>query len=263
MPSIRSALVLATALAALAFTPACASSSDDAAVTGDDANLTQLAASDVKVEGKPIDLGASRKFSATVKDKVRLHAVPFAGNAGDAITAESHSTWGGTLYVLKKVGTHFVAIMSVKTAARKPGDLAVTLKTAGDFFLAFEATAPKTATKSASTTVTLKLGGTAAPVVDSSFIGKLKTTYENDSNDAFDEINEGDLPAGAKKVWNKYNKDWGGDYPPVAYSWKLEGKTVYVVEEDTDGGMSIDFFDSTGKPITSGSASESGPFIWQ
>jgi hypothetical protein len=263
MPSFRTSLVLVTALAALAFTPACAASADDAAVTGDDANLTQLASSDVKVEGKPVDFGTSRKFSATVKDKVRIHAVPFAGNAGDAVTAESHSTWGGTLYVLKKVSTHYVAVTSVKTTARKRGDLSVTLKTGGDFFLGFEATAPKTATKSASATVTLKLGGTAAPIADSSFLGKLKTTYENDANDPFVEINEGDLPAGAKKDWNKYNKDWGGDYPPVAYSWQLEGKTLYVVEEDTDGGMFIDFFDSSGKQITGGSASESGPFIWQ
>lgn len=263
MHSFRSSLFVVTALAALAFTPACASSSDDAAVTGDDANLTQLAASDVKVEGQPVDLGTSRKFSATVKEKVRIHAVPFAGNAGDAITAESHSTWGGTLYVLKKVSTHYAVVMSVHAGAKKAGKLSVTLKTGGDFLLGFEATAPQSATKSASTTVTLKLGGTAAPVGDSSFIGKLKTTYENDANDAFDQISEDDLPAAAKKEWTKYNKEWGADYPPVAYTWKLEGKSVYVVEEDTDGGMFISFYDSTGKELTGGSASESGPFIWQ
>lgn len=265
MSSFRSTLSLVTALtalAALASTPACSSHADDAAVTGDDANLTQLAASDVKVEGKPVDLGTSRKFSATVKDKVRIHAVPFAGNAGDAITAESHSTWGGTLYVLKKVSTHYAVVMSVKASAKKPGDVAVTLETGGDFFLGFEATPPASAAKSASATVTLKLGGTAAPVADASFLGKLKSTYEESSNDAFDEIDQSDLPATPKKAWAKLNKDWA-DYPPAAYTWTLEGKKVYVVEEDNDGGMSIEFYDSTGKWIAAGSASESGSFIWE
>ena len=262
MKPFGSILVTVLALALAAGVPACASSAEDAAVTGDDANLTQLAAADVKVEGSPVDLGSSRKVSSTVKDKVRIHAIPFAGNAGDAITAESHSAWGGTLDVLKKVSTHFAVVSSVKATAKKPGNITVTLKTGGDFFLGFEATPPQGSAKSASTTVTLKLGGTAAPATaDSSFLGKLKSTYESDSNDAFVEIDENALPAAAKKEWNKQNKDWA-DYPPAAYTWTFEGKTVYVVEEDNDGGMTISFYDSTGKWIAGGGASESGPFDW-
>ena len=264
MHSFRSVLVVTLALAACAAAPACASHTDDSAVTGDDANLTQLAASDVKVEGSPIAAGKSRKVSATVKDKVRIHAIPFAGNAGDAVTAESHSTWSGTLYVLKQVGTHFAVVSSVKATAKKPGDLSVTLKTGGDFFIGFEATPPQGAAKSASATVTLKLGGTAAPpaVINGSFVSKLKSEYEANSNDAFTEINEDDLPASAKKDWAKLNKEWGPDYPPLAYSWDLEGQTIYAVENDNDGGMSIDFYDSTGKWIAGGGAGESSEFTW-
>lgn len=230
-------------------------------MTGDDANLTQLAASDVKVEGKPVELGTSHKYSATIKDKVRIHAVPFAGNAGDAITAESHSTWGGTLYVLKQVGNHYAVVSSTKADPKKAADITITLKTGGDFFIGFEATAPKSAPKSASATVTLKLGG-VTKVADASFIGKLKSTYESDSNDSFDQINEADLPAAALKDWKSLNKTWGPDYPPVAYTWTLEGKKLYVVENDNDGGMSISFYDSTGKWTAGGSAGESTDFTW-
>jgi hypothetical protein len=265
MRTFRPVLVI---LAALAFTTACTSStSDDGSATGDDANLTELSSADVKVEGKAVDFGASRKYLASPKDKAHIHAVPFAGNVGDTVQAESHSSWAGTLYVLKQVGASYAVVGSEKVAAKKAGSLSVSLRTAGSFFVAFDATAPKTAAKTASTTVTLTLGGAAggaaSPPADSSFVGKLKSTYEEGNADQdFVAIDENKLPAAALKDWKSLNKTWGPDYPPTASTWKFQGKTVYVVENDNDGGMSVNFYDDTGKLLAGGSAGESEDFTW-
>ncbi len=259
MNSYRSFAIL---IAALALTPACSSSGSDDAVTGDDANLTQLGASDVKLEGKAVDFGASRKFAVTPKDKARIHAVPFAGNAGDTIKGESHSTWGGTFYVLKKVNSGYVVVANSKVLPKQTGKVDVVLRTAGEFSIGFEAKAPVSARKTASTTVTLKLVGTAAPVTDTSLIGKLKAAYDEDGDQNLSEINIADIPGTtAKADFKQLTKDWA-DYPPAAYSWDLDGKTIYAIEESNDGGMSIDFYDDKGKPLVGGSASESGDFIW-
>jgi len=71
-----------------------------------------------------------------------------------------------------------------------------------------------------------------------------------------------ELPDAAKKQLKQDNHNYGPDYPSSAYKMEVQGKTVFIIQNENDGGMFVNIFDENGKNIAGGSAGESTPFYW-
>lgn len=252
----RLALALGLALA----TPACGLAAGNHSATGDD-DLTKINASDVKLESS-FSWGDTRTGLVSSDDK-KYWAVSFDGAKGNHVQASVWSSIKGTAYVLKKVGTSYAQVRQTAFGGHDDAKLDVTLTTDGQFFIAFVASFPKTGSKIES--VRVSLGGKPTSS-DAAWLKALKEQYEQDSSTSQDgegtRIDESKLPAAAKRLWNEWNKEYGDDYAPSASLWEFQGKKVYVVEDDNDGGMMIAFFDEQGNELASGSAGESTEFTW-
>jgi hypothetical protein len=55
---------------------------------------------------------------------------------------------------------------------------------------------------------------------------------------------------------------WGEDYPPLLYFDSLDGKPVYWMTENNDGGGYAGAFNADGELIDEGWYSESEDFEW-
>lgn len=100
-----------------------------------------------------------------------------------------------------------------------------------------------------------------------SWVRAVKGAYEklNEGNDGvhgLPGVEAWELPAGARKQLENDNKAWGPDYPSTAHAMKVQGKTVYIIQNENDGGMFVNIFDENGKKIAGGSCGESGTFGW-
>ena len=93
---------------------------------------------------------------------------------------------------------------------------------------------------------------TKAAKTDTAWIAKIQRYYEENAEQGLTTIKVSELPKAAQKSWNKYNKDWGPDYPPDAYKYAIDGKTAFFVQDNNDGGMFVDVFDAAGAANSAG-----------
>jgi len=109
--------------------------------------------------------------------------------------------------------------------------------------------------------------------VSAAFKDAVKKKYEalsgyNDLNNGENTIDKlpiakvSELPAAAQKQLKKDNAQWGPDYLSVPYKMPVQGKTVYVIQNENDGGMFVTIFDANGALVAEGACSESGEFGW-
>ena len=70
-----------------------------------------------------------------------------------------------------------------------------------------------------------------------------------------------ELPAAAKKQIQDDKKANPG-YPSTPYKMTVQGRIVYVIENDNDGGMFVNIYDAGGAFIAYGYNSESSDFAW-
>jgi len=124
----------------------------------------------------------------------------------------------------------------------------------------FQAAASDTAAQIQMSVSTTRREGNDA--VDPAWVAKVKEYYEENGEDDLTPIKREDLPAKAKKAFDRFNKEWGPDYPPNAYTYLIDGKAAFFVQENTDGGWFVEVFDDAGHKLCSGSCSESGEFDW-
>jgi len=104
------------------------------------------------------------------------------------------------------------------------------------------------------------------PIVDPAWFAAARKAYEDLSEANEVENLPGadptELPKDARAAYDQYEREWGPDYPPVAYRMDVQGKDVFVIEESNDGGMFVDLYATDGTMIASGGCSESGTFHW-
>ena len=106
--------------------------------------------------------------------------------------------------------------------------------------------------------------------VTSAFRDAVKKEYEtiiglNNGTNTLDKLpvaKVSELPPGAQKQLAKDNHQWGPDYLSVPYKMPVQGQTVYVIQNENDGGMFVTIFDANGSKVAEGSCSESGDFHW-
>jgi len=105
-----------------------------------------------------------------------------------------------------------------------------------------------------------------AAAVPAAFKDAVKKEYERiDSENGISSLpvaKTSELPAAAKKQLAKDNHQWGPDYLSVPYKMPVQGKTVYVIQNENDGGMFVTIFDADGALVAEGACSESGEFGW-
>ena len=112
-----------------------------------------------------------------------------------------------------------------------------------------------------------------AATVSSAFKAAVKKEYEtlsgyndlNNGNNTIDTLpiaKVSELPPAAQKQLKKDNAQWGPDYLSVPYKMPVQGKTVYVIQNENDGGMFVTIFDANGALVAEGACSESGEFGW-
>jgi hypothetical protein len=99
-------------------------------------------------------------------------------------------------------------------------------------------------------------------VSDSKLFADIKQQYEDNGMTGTD-VKRSDLPPAAQKQFDKDMKQWGPDYPPQANKMVIDGKTVYGIEVDNDGGSYANFYDESGKKLASYDCSESGSPTWE
>jgi hypothetical protein len=112
-----------------------------------------------------------------------------------------------------------------------------------------------------------------AAAVSAAFKNAVKKEYEklsgyndlNNGNYTIDQLpiaKVSELPPAAQKQLKKDNAQWGPDYLSVPYKMPVQGKTVYVIQNENDGGMFVTIFDANGSLVAEGACSESGEFGW-
>jgi len=235
-----------------------ASSADPAADVSD---LTALSKSDVRIDRTKLTADRVGRVSLYFpRMTAQGYGFRFDGAAGDDVKIEVKANAAGRWSIVKDVGSKYVTVTSSSANAKETKTLAVKLTTTGRFVVLYQPTAAaKQSTKLCPISARF-MGGPAN--VDAAWLRDMKDEYEQNGTEDMSAIDGSDLPAAAKRDFDKLSRDWGDDYPPVAYEWSFRGRKVYVVEESNDGGMSIDFYDANGGSLAGGSAGESTEFRW-
>ena len=100
-----------------------------------------------------------------------------------------------------------------------------------------------------------------APVT-AAFKNAVKKAYEANDVSTLPVAKVSELPPAAKKQLEQDNHTWGPDYPSTPYKMTVQGKTVYIIQNENDGGMFVNIFAADGSYIDGGSCGESGTFSW-
>jgi hypothetical protein len=88
-----------------------------------------------------------------------------------------------------------------------------------------------------------------------------KIRWEDNNIGSLPVAKPSELPQAAKKQLQD-DKRANPDYPSNPYKMTVQGKMVYAIENDNDGGMFVNIYDADGVFIAYGSCSESGEFSW-
>lgn len=264
--ALASFLAASLALAGCAHSDVPAGSSSAQDVTG----APSSEVGNVTVESATLQWGHSAIYGGDQKSVTGVHAFLFAGEAGDAVTAKSSSDTPGTVYILEQTDKAFtvVAKSDVATGSTQ-GSVSAKLAASGSYAIAYEAKpAPEdpNAFFPASYSVSLTLAGTPSSAANKLVVAvrdawDASTDYA-ETEKAFTPVAATKLPAAARAQFDEWNKGMAPDFPSVASTWAIGGSTVYVIENDNDGGMLIAFYDSAGGLIGSGGASEGEDFAW-
>ncbi len=101
--------------------------------------------------------------------------------------------------------------------------------------------------------------------VDGAFAQKVKnllTVEEPGIEESGTALEMSALKGEARNEFQALQSKNGEEFPPAAHEIKVDGQSVIVVSQYTDGGMSLSAFTPDGAVLGKGSANENGEFSW-